>query len=69
MEHLAVVSGVVRSISGSPGLVGAAEEGDFVGDEFSGGSRGEVAVVGRAIAQLGLVAGNCLRVFFFPRGR
>ena len=52
MEHFTVFSGVVRSILGSPGLVGAAEEGDFVGDEFPGGSQGEVAVVGWVVSQL-----------------
>ena len=46
MEHCAVVSSVVCSVLGSPSLVGAAEEGNFFGDEFSGGSGGEVAVVG-----------------------
>ena len=68
MEHFAVVSRVVRLILGSPGLVGAAEEGDFFGDEFPGGSQGEVAVVGWVVTQLVLVAVNCLWVFVPTKG-
>ena len=56
VEHFAVDSGVVRSILGSPGLIGAAEEGDFFGNEFPCGGGCEVAVIGWAVAQLGLVA-------------
>ena len=59
MEHFAVVCGMIRSILGSPGLVGAAKEGDFFGNELSGGSVGEVAVVGWVVSQLVLVAVNC----------
>ena len=68
VEHCAVVSSVVCSVLGSPSLVGAAEEGDFFGDEFSEGSGGEVAVVGWVVAQLVLVAGYCLRVFVSTEG-
>ena len=53
VEHFAVVSGVVGSVLSSPGLVGAAEEGDFLGNEFPCGGGCEVAVIGWAIAQLG----------------
>ena len=63
MEHFAVVSGVVCPVLGSPGLVGAAEEGNFLGNEFPCGGGCEVAVVGWAVEQLGLVADYCLRVF------
>ena len=44
------------------------EEGNFFGDEFSGGCHGEVTVVGWVVAQLGLVADNCLRVFVPTEG-
>ena len=37
VEHFAIFSGVVGSVLGSPGLVGAAKEGNFFGDEFPGG--------------------------------
>ena len=50
VEHFAVVSGVVRPVLSSPGLVGAAEEGDFLGDEFACGGGCEVAVVGWVVA-------------------
>ena len=59
---------MVRGILGSPGLVGAAEEGDFFGDEFPGGCLGEVTVVGWVISQLVLVTVNCLRVFVPTEG-
>ena len=68
MEHFAVVRGVVCSVLGSAGVVGAEEEGDFFGDEFPGGSQGEVAVVGWVVSQLVLVADNCLRVFVPTEG-
>jgi hypothetical protein len=45
VEHFSVVSGVVCSVLGSPGLVGAAEDGNLFGNKFAGGSRGEVALV------------------------
>ena len=38
MEHFAVVCGVVGLVLSSPGLVGAAEEGDFLGNEFPCGA-------------------------------
>ena len=68
MEHFAVVCGMILSILRSPGLVGAAKEGDFFGDELSGGSRCEVAIVGWIVSQLILVADNCLRVFVSAEG-
>ena len=49
-------------------MVGAAEEGDFLGNEFPCGGGCEVAVVGLAVAQLGLVADHCLRVPVSPEG-
>ena len=49
VEHFAVVSGVVRPVLRSLGLVGAAKEGDFFGDELSSGSGGEIAIVGRVV--------------------
>ena len=64
----AIFSGVVGSVLGSPGLVGAAEEGNFFGDEFPGGCHGEVTVVGWVVAQLVLVTDNCLRVFVPTEG-
>ena len=63
VEHFAVVSGVVGPVLSSPGLVGAAEEGEFLGNERPCGGGCEVAVVGWAVAQLGLVADHCLWVF------
>ena len=45
VEHFAVVSGLVGSVLSSPGLVRAAEEGDFLGYEFPCGGGCEVAVV------------------------
>ena len=45
MKHFPVVCGMVCTVLGSPSLVGAAEEGNFLGDEFSGGGGCEVAVV------------------------
>ena len=68
MEHFAIFGGVVGSVLGSPGLVGAAEEGDLFGDEFPGGCRCEVTVVGWVVAQLGLVAVDCLRVLVTTEG-
>ena len=68
VEHFAVVRGVVCSVLGSPGLVGAAEEGDFFGDEFPGGCHGEVTVVGWVVAQLVLVTADCLRVLVPTEG-
>ena len=68
VEHFAVVSGVVCPVLVSQGLVGAAEEGDFLGNEFPCGGGCEVAVVGWALAQLGLVADHCLRVFVSTEG-
>ena len=62
VEHFAVVSGVVGPVLSSPGLVGAAEEGDFLGNEFPCGGGCEVVVIGWAVAQLGLVADHCLWV-------
>ena len=50
VEHFAVVSGVVGSVLSSPGLVGAVEEGDFLGNEFPCGGCCEVAVIGWAMA-------------------
>ena len=50
VEHFAVVSGVVRSVLSSPGLVGAAEEGNFLGDELTCGGGCKVAVVGWVVA-------------------
>ena len=45
-------------------MVGAAEEGNFFGDEFPGGCHSEVTVVvGWVVAQLVLVTVGCLRVF------
>ena len=68
VEHFTVFSGVVRSVLGSPSLVGAAEEGGFFGDEFPGGCHGEVTVVGWIVTQLVLVTDNCLRVFVSTEG-
>ena len=68
MEHFAVVRGVVCSVLGSPGLVEVAEEGNRFSNEFPGGSRGEVAVVGWVVAQLVLVADNCLWVLVPTEG-
>ena len=65
VEHFAVVSGVVGPVLSSPGLVGAAEEGDFLGNEFPCGGGCEVAVVGWVVTQLVLVVVNCLRVFVY----
>ena len=67
-EHFTVVSGMVRSILRSPGLVGAAEEDDFFGDEFPSGCQGEVTVVGWIVTQLVLVTDNCLQVFVPTEG-
>ena len=50
VEHFAVVGGVVRPVLRSPGLVGAAEEGNFLGDEFTCGGGCKVAVVGGVVA-------------------
>ena len=50
MEHFAVVSGVVRLILRAPGSVGAAEESNFLGDEFTRGGGCKVAVVGWVVA-------------------
>ena len=36
---------MIRSILSSPGLVGVAKEGDFFGNELSGGGGCEVAIV------------------------
>ena len=68
VEHFAVVSGVVGSVLCSPGLVGAAEKGDFLGNEFTCGGGCEVAVIGWAVAQLCLVADHCLWVFVSTEG-
>ena len=68
VEHFTVFSGVGCSILGSPGLVRAAEEGDFFGDKFPGGCQGEVTVVGWIVMQLVLVTGNCLWVFVPTEG-
>ena len=68
MEHFAVFSGVVGAVLGSPGLVGASKEGDLFGNEFPGGCRCEVTVVGWVVAQLGLVAVDCLRVLVTAEG-
>ena len=68
MEHFPVVRGVVCAVLGSPSLVRAAEKGNFFGDELSGGSRGEVTVVGWVIAQLGLVADDRFGVFVSTEG-
>ena len=59
---------MVGSVLGSTCLVGATEESNFFGNEFSGGSGGEVAVVGRVVAELLLVSGYCLRVFVSTEG-
>ena len=69
MEDFAVVCGMIRSILRSPGLVrAAAKEGDFFGDELSGGGGCEVAVIGRVVSKLVLVSDNCLRVFVSAEG-
>ena len=68
MEHFPVVCGMVCAVLGSPSLVGAAEKGNFFGDELSCGSRGEVTVVGWVIAQLGLVADDRFGVFVSTEG-
>ena len=56
------------NILGSLGLVDAAEEGNFFGDEFPGGCHCEVTVVGWVVAQLVLVAVDCLRVLVTTEG-
>ena len=53
VEQFAVVSGVVGSVLSSPRLVSAAEEGDFLGNEFPCGGGCEVAVIGWVVSQLG----------------
>ena len=68
MEHFSVVCGMVCAVLGSPSLVGAAEKGNFFGDELSGGSQGEVTVVGWVIAQLRLIAADCFGVFISTEG-
>ena len=68
VEHFAIFSGVVGAVLGSPGLVGASKEGDLFGNEFPGGCRCEVTVVGWVVAQLGLVAVDCLRVLVPAEG-
>ena len=68
MEHFPVVCGMVCAVLGSPSLVGAAEKGNFFGDELSGGSQGEVTVVGWVIAQLRLIAADCFGVFISTEG-
>ena len=68
MEHFPVVCGMVCAVLGSPSLVGAAEKGNFLGDELSGGSQGEVTVVGWVIALLGLVADDRVGVFVSTEG-
>ena len=50
VEHFAVVCGVVRPVLRSPGLVGAAEEDNLLGDEFTCGGGCKVAVVGWVVA-------------------
>ena len=59
---------MVGSVLGSTCLIGATEECNFFGDEFPGGSGGEVAVVGRVVAELLLVSVYCLRVFVSTEG-
>ena len=68
VEHFAIFSGVVGSVLGSPSLVGAAKEGNLFGDEFPGGCRCEVTVVGWVVSQLGLVAVDCLRILVTAEG-
>ena len=68
MKHFPVFCGMVCTVLGSPSLVGAAEKGNFFGDELSGGSHGEVTVVGWVIAQLRLVADDRVGVFITTEG-
>ena len=68
VEHFAIFGGVVGSVLGSPGLVGAAEECDLFGDEFPGVCHCKVTVVGWVVAQLGLVAVDCLRILVTAEG-